>query len=253
MHDTTGRGVETSEPAVERNTESRGKKNPFLENLEMFMPTEPVQDTNFFRRWGHVAIFTYLLGKAAIKRLYPLVPHTLLPVLKLCSDNKQDVEIAFRELQKLHEKIRFFDSPYEKYRIIYGTYIREIEWCCFHLRKYFTKRAFEDLIIDCSYIHINDKLGKFVDKLKNGMLAGKTRKNITKKQGKFEEKINKIVTKMVDFHFNYIFNLTGWMAGDVEIVSYNLRTSEMLMKVIDCTMLRSPRMKQLPEDACILA
>ncbi len=253
MHDTTGREVETSEPAVEHKTETKGRKNPHLENIQMFMPTEPVPDTTFFGRWGHVSIFTYLLGKAAVKRLYPLVPHTLVPILKLCSDNKEDVEAAFKELQKLHEKISFFNSPYDKYRKIYGNYVREIEWCCVQLRKYFTKRAFEDLVIDSTYSYINEILGKYIVKMKKSMLAGKTRESITKEPGKYDDLINRIVTKMVDFYFKYVFNLTGWMAGDVEIPSYNVRTGEMIMKVVDCTMLKSPRMKQLPEDACILA
>ncbi len=244
---------DTTQKTVDDNMVKQEGDNPHLENIEMFMPTEPIPKNSIYYNWGHISTFTYLLGKAALKRLYPLVPHTFVPIIKLCSDNKKDVETAFKKLQEMHEQIKFFDSPYEKFRKIYGNYVREIEWCCYQLRKYFTKRSYEDLIIDSTYQYINEVMGKYIDSLNKMMLMGKTRERLKKKPDKMEKAVNRIMTKMIRFNFKHVFNLTGWMVGDVEIEEYNVRTSEMLMKVTDCLMLRAPRMRQLPEDSCVLA
>lgn len=227
-------------------------ENPHMLNIEMFMATEPVPYRSFYGNWGHQAMLTYLIGKAAIKRLYPLVPHTLLPIVRLCSDNSEDVDAAFKKVQEFNEKIRFFDSPYEKYRKIYGKYIREIEWCCYQLRRYFTKRAFEKLVIDSTYIYVDEILGKYIEKMSKMMSMGITKEKM-EKTGKRDDFINRILTKMFDVYFGKIFNITGWLGGDVEVQEYNYRTGLMVMNVTDCLMLRAPRMKQWPEDACLFA
>ncbi len=253
MHNLKEKDAQSSGQAVDDTALKKEKHNPHLENYEMFMPTEPLPKKSLYYNWGHQALFSYLLGKAAIKRLYPLVIHTFLPILKLCSDNRKDVEDAFKKIQEIHEKIRFFDSPYEKYRKTYGNYVREIEWCCVEFRKYFTKRAFEELIIDSTYFHNMEVMGKAIERLNKMMVIGKTKESLKKEQGKWDAFINKIITKILNFNFKYIFNISFWMVGDVEIEDYNLRTGEMVMKATDCIMLRAPRMRQLPEDACILA
>ncbi len=226
--------------------------NPHLENFKMFMPAEPKTGHSLYYNWGHQAILTYLMGKAAIKRLYPLITHTFVPILKLCADNRNDVEEAFKKIQGLNEKINFFDSPYEKYRKIYGNYVRGIEWCCVQLRKYFNKPAYDDLIIETTYSYNNQVMGNYADALNKMMLMGRTRKSVNKKPGNMETSINKIFTKILDFIFKYVFNPTFWMVGDVAFEEYNIRTGEMILEVPDCLMLRAPRMKQLPEESCLL-
>ncbi len=253
MPQTVGNDKRISASLKENKFEKIESENLYFKNIEMFMAAEPVPERSFYGNWGHQAILTYLIGKAAVKRLYPLVPHTLLPILKLCSDSQSDVDAAFKKVQEFNEKIRFFDSPFEKYRKIYGKYIREIEWCCFHLRKYFTKRAFESLIIESTLIYVNEILGKYIEKMDKMMSTGITREKMEKGPGKWDDKINKILTKIFDFYFGKFFNITGWLGGDVEVQEYNFRTGLMVMNVKDCLMLRAPRMKQWPEDACLFA
>ncbi len=228
------------------------RHNPHLENYEMFMPAEPKPRHGLYYNWGHQAIFSYLLGKAAMKRLYPFVPRTLVQILKLCADDRKEIEEAFKKIEGLHEKISFFDSPYEKYRKIYGNYVRGIEWCCSQLRKYFNKRAYDDLIIETTYSYNYEVMGKYAEALSKMMLMGRSRENIKTEPGKMDAPINKIFTKILDFCFKYLLNLTFWMVGDVVFEEYNVRTGEMVLKVTDCLMLRAPRMKQLPEESCLL-
>ncbi len=252
MYDSKEKDAQSNEQAGDDMTQKQERHNPHLEKFEMFMPTEPKPCYSLYYNWGHMAISSYLMGKAAIKKVYPFITRTLVPILKLCSDNRKDVEDAFKKIQELNEKIRFFDSPYEKYRKIYGNYVREIEWCCVQLRKYFTKRAFEDLIIDSTYSYNIGVMGKSVNSFNKMMLTGRTRKIVSKKPGKMDASINRIVTKFLNFSFKHVFNLVFWMVGDVEFEEYNVRTGEMVLKVPDCLMLRAPRMKQLPEESCLL-
>jgi hypothetical protein len=216
------------------------------------MPVVPKPARSLYQHWGHQAILTYLMGKAAIKKVYPIVTHTFLPILKLCADNRKDVEDAFRKVQELNEKIRFFDSPYEKYRKLYGNYVREVEWCCVQLRRYFTKRAYEDFIIDTTYSYNKEVVGNYSDLLKNLMVMGRTRESVRKESGRMLAYINSISPRFLDFIFKHLFNPVFWMVGDVEFQEYNFRTGEMVLFAKDCLMLRASRMKQLPEEICLL-
>ena len=228
------------------------RHNPHLDDYEMFMPAEPKPVHGFYYNWGHQAIFSYLFGKAAMKRLVPFVPHTLVQIIKLCADSREDVEEAFKKIQELNENIRFFDSPYEKYRKMYGNYIRGVEWCCLQLRKYFNKRAYEELIIETTYSYNYDVMGKYGDTLTKMMLMGRSPETIRKEPGKLDAVINRVVTRILNFTFKHILNLTFWLVGDATFESYNVRTGEMELKVTDCLMLRAPRMRQLPEESCLL-
>ncbi len=95
-------------------------------------------------------------------------------------------------------------------------------------------------------------MGKFADILNNVMLMGRTRESIRKKSGKIAASINRILPKILDSIFKHVFNPVFWLVGDVEFQEYNLRTGEMVLKVTDCLMLRASRMKQLPEETCLL-
>ncbi len=231
----------------------QGNRNPHLENYEKYMPTEMLPKNSLYHDWGHQAIVNFLIGSAALKKLYPLVPETLLPLLRQHSGNKEEVEAAYKKIKELREKPTLFDSPYEKFRKIYGNYVREIEWSCTELRRYFPPQDYEDLVIDSTVGHIDKVLGKFIDKMKEMMVQGNTRESLSKAPDKKDEFINKIMTKVMYFNFRYVFNAAGWLVGDVEIREFNFRTTELLMKVTDCLMLRAPRMRQLPEQACLLA
>ncbi len=236
--------------------DSKGKQrmhNPHLENYEKYFPVEMLPQNGLYHDWGHQAMINYLIGNAAIKRLYPLVPKTLLPLLIQYSDSKEDVEPAFEKIKELREEPNLFDSPHEKYRKIYGNYVREIEWACTELRKYLPQQDYEKLIIDSTMLHINEVLGKYIDKMKEMMVQGSTKEQLNNTPKKRDQFINRLMTRVVNVNFKYLFNPAGWLIGDVEIEEFNFRTTELLMKVQDCLMLRAPRMRQLPEQACLLA
>jgi len=245
--------VSSSGRTAADSADKQGMQNPHLEEYERYIPVEMKPQNNLYHDWGHQAVLNYLIGRAAVKRLYPLVPETLVPLLMEYSDNKEDVEAAFKKIKALNEEPELFDSPQEKYRKIYGNYVREIEWCCRELRRYLSQQAYESLIIDSTMEHINGVLGEYIDKMKEMMIQGSTKESPNKKLNKRDAFINRIMLKVVNFQFRHVFNAAGWLVGDVEIEEFNFRTTELLMKVKDCLMLRAPRMRELPEQACLLA
>ncbi len=216
------------------------------ETLKQFAPTEPVPPASFWLTWGWPAILDLILGRMALKRLAPLVPHTLVPIIKLCSDNREKVDAAYKIILGYREPIKFFDSPREKWRKAYGNYVREIEWACSELRKYFNKRAYEDLVINATADYIKAVLGPIIDQMKASTL--KQRESFSKKSNL----INKIGGKMTVLFFK-VFNITGWLAGKTIVTEVNLREGLTVMEYPDCQMLRAPRMKNLPEESCLLS
>ena len=65
--------------------------------------------------------------------------------------------------------------------------------------------------------------------------------------------LNRISGRMTVFMFEKVFNMTGWLAGDVKVHEVDLREGMMVMEYTDCHMLRAPRLKKLPEESCLLA
>jgi len=253
MHDARERHTPVDGRADPASTGQPPRHNPHLEDIEQFAPVEPKPAPGLYARWGHQAILTYLTGKAAMKRVRPIVPLTFLPILRLCADNRSDVDEAYRKVQELNERVRFFDSPYEKYRKMYGSYVREVEWCCVQLRRYFTKRGYEDFVIDTTYRFNDAVMGKQGERMRGWMRMGRTRESVRKPSGTLVAAANRILPKFLDWVFRRVFNPVFWLVGEVEFRSYHLRTGEMELFVKDCLMLRASRMKQLPEETCLLA
>lgn len=217
-----------------------------IESLKKFEPTETPPGGGLYYNWGIQAFTNLFLGKAAVKRLSKLIPHTLVPIIKLCSGNSETIDEAYNIILGYRESGKFFESPQEKYRKIYGNFVRELEWSCFELRKYFTKRAYEDLIINSTAIYINEVLGPFIKLLNNMMLMSR------KHSGKLPDFVIKIMTVMTKFWFEHVMNITGWLVGDVKITEFDFKEGTMVMEVVDCLLLHAPRMKSFPEEACLL-
>lgn len=238
--------------ARDRNVATYGdtEASPDREALRQFAPTEPVPSKGFWGSWGFQALVDLVLGKLALSKLSPLVPHTLVPIIKLCSGNREEVEAAYRIVLGYREPVRFLDSPGEKWRKHYGNFVREIEWACSELRKHFNKRAYEDLVINATADYLKEALGPIIDSMKTSMVSQS--EFIRSKSPRMSDLLNKLSGKMTVIMFEKVFNMTGWLAGDVEVREVNLREGMMVMEYTDCQMLRAPRMKNLPEESCLL-
>ena len=67
-------------------------------NLKRYMPVEPLLKGGIYRNRGLQAWCDWLLGRHYFNNISLAIPHTLIPILKLCSDNREDVEIAHNRI-----------------------------------------------------------------------------------------------------------------------------------------------------------
>ncbi len=222
------------------------------DGLLRFAPIEPKPERGFFYNWGLDAIVNLLVGKYVMKTIFFMVPHTLIPMIKLCVDNRKEVDREYEKLKEHNEITRFFDSPRERWRKKYGNYIREIEWACHHLRQYFTKRAYEDLVINVTADYMKSRMSAVVPFFNMLMGIKKERKEKKKEYSKFSDLVNKFASWFVGKIFSDGINLVGFLVGDIEVKELDMRQGYMEMKVVDCLWLRSPRMKDYPEEGCLL-
>ena len=218
-----------------------------LESLQWFSPVEPVPAGGFLHKWGLQAWADLFIGRWALKQLAPLVPHTLVPIIKLCAPSRRDVTSAYEIILAQKEVARRSDSPREKWRMAYGNFVRELEWACTELKKYFNKAAYEDLVINATADYIRGALGAVVASMNRMMVMG--HKNLKNNQSRLLKKIIHISTA---FFFEKVVNLTGWLVGEVKITEVDMGAGIMVMEVVDCLMLRAPRLKSLPEESCLL-
>ncbi len=232
-------------------TKNQSEKKPAqgvtkLDNMERYRPTEAVPKAGLYTRWGLQAWSDLLLGKAAVKRLSKLVPHTLIPILKLSAEDPEKVESDYKKVIEFRENGRLFESPHEKYRKIYGNFVRELEWACCELRKYFTKRSYEELVAGSTALYVKEVLGPFIDFLNKLMLFSKNY------SGYLPDFMINFMTMMSKFWFEHVMNITGWLVGPVKLTEFHFREGSMVMEVTDCLLLHAPRMNTFPEEACLM-
>ncbi len=62
---------------------------------------------------------------------------------------------------------------------------------------------------------------------------------------------NRVISKLSGKIFENVLNITGFLMGDVVVKEFDLRKGYMVMEVTDCLWLRSPRMKEFPEEGSV--
>ncbi len=217
-----------------------------VDGLNRYRPVEPKPEKRLLRDWGLQAWWDYLIGKHYFKKIALCVPHTFIPILKLCADDRQKIDGQYGQIKALHEPVRWGDSPRERWRKFYGSMIREVEWACQEIKPHFNKSAYEELVINVTNDYIQEVLPgaiAFMDRL---MCFGKD-------YGRFLGKApNRLMGHLVRFMFENVLNITGFLVGPIVVKEYNFREGYVVMEVTDCLWLRSPRMKELPEEGCLL-
>ena len=110
-------------------------------------------------KWNPQAWVDFFVVKVMMGKVSDVIPKTYVPILRLVSDDAGKVDDAYRQVLALREPIRLFDSPRDKWRRMYGSYIRELEWVYGELRKHFPKHEYEELVVDIMARTIQGALG----------------------------------------------------------------------------------------------
>ncbi|NIR45782.1 MAG: hypothetical protein GWN83_17560, partial [Gemmatimonadetes bacterium] len=110
-------------------------------------PRAPKKQRGFLYQFGPQAWVDMVMSRRMIVgRAWPLVSYTLLPILRMTSDAEK-IDREYAEIRSRREKVRFFDSPRERWRKHYGNFVREAEWALLELRKHFTQAEYEEIVV----------------------------------------------------------------------------------------------------------
>jgi hypothetical protein len=112
-----------------------------------------------WKKWNPQAWVDYITVKIMMGRIADVIPKTYVPILRLVCEDAGKVDEEYRRVVAMREPIRLFDSPRDKWRILYGSYVRELEWVFGELSKHFPKDEYEELVVDIMARAIKDCLG----------------------------------------------------------------------------------------------
>ena len=121
-----------------------------------------------YYNWGPQAwIDMWMSNSMLVKKAMPIISHTFVPILRLSGDREQ-VDRDYVQIKSRREIIHRFDSPREKWRKRYGNFVREVEWALLELRKHFSQKQYEEIVIGTSVSLSHETSGDFL-KMMNSM------------------------------------------------------------------------------------
>jgi len=202
-------------------------------------------------KWNPQAWMDFIVVKIMMGRVRDVIPKTYVPILRLVSDDSGKVDDAYAQVLALREPIHLLDSPRDKWRKLYGAYIRELEWVYGELRQHFPKQEYQDLIVDIMARNIADAMGSMLPKLQKSTQAdaGDPRPHAPGKApsaiARVSEKLAGRIGKWVMDHLNP----ANAIVGPVEMTF--LPDGNLQMYIPRCYMHTAPSDGQTQDQACL--
>ncbi|MBW2274671.1 MAG: hypothetical protein JRG96_15495, partial [Deltaproteobacteria bacterium] len=147
-----------------------------------------------WQQWNFQAWFDFIIIKMMMSKVGDVIPKTYVPILRLVAEDKGKVDDEYARVVDLRERVRLFDSPRDKWRKMYGSYVRELDWVYCELRKYFPKEEYEELVVDIMARNIRGAMSAFLPNLEKMTRTGASPAAAGEKKeksgaGRFVEKI----------------------------------------------------------------
>ncbi len=101
-----------------------------------------------WQKWNPQAWVDFVAIKLMMANVADVIPKTYVPILRLLSEDAGKVDDGYHQVVSLREPVRFFDSPRDKWRKMYGSYVRELEWVYGELRQHFSHEEYQELAVD---------------------------------------------------------------------------------------------------------
>lgn len=209
-----------------------------------------VKKPGLYYNWGPQAwIDMWMSNSMLVKKAMPIISHTFVPILRLSGDKTQ-IDRDYQEIKSRRESIRLLDSPREKWRKRYGNFVREAEWALLELRKYYSQKQYEEIVIGTSVALSHENSSDFL-KMMNSM--GEKNKN---KKARPTGDGNSKPGRWSTFLFE-TFNPAHWLTGPATITEYDPGRGITVMEIPECawhTCARPdtlPNPAALPEEGCL--
>ena len=211
----------------------------------------PSQKLGWYANWGPQAwIDMWMSKRMLVKNGMTLISHTFLPILRLSGD-PEHINRDYKEIRSRREEVKLFDSPREKWRKRYGNFIRECEWSLLELRKHYSQKQYEEIVIGTNVAIAKETSPKFL-KMMNSM----SEKNKTKKPRPPKNDAKK-PSRWNAFLFE-TFNPAHWLTGPATMTEFDPANGSTIIEVPDCgwhTCAKAeslPNPNALPEEGCLL-
>ena len=215
-------------------------------------PLRPVprQGGGFLHNWGPQAWIDMVMSKRMlVDRGGPMVPYTFLPILRMAADPEQ-VDRDWTVIRARREKVRLFDSPRERWRKRYGNFVREIEWALLELRKHFTRKQYEEIVVGTAVALAHENSSDFIEMMNSMTQKSASEKSSGRGTAKEPSRMQKLAFEM--------FNPAGFLTGPAEITEYDPAAGEVTMYIPECgwhvcgAREQLPNPDKLPEEGCLL-
>ena len=210
----------------------------------------PARQTGFYYNWGPQAwIDMWMSNSMLVKKAMPIISHTFVPILRL-SGNKELVDRDYADIKSRREILKWSDSPREKWRKRYGNFVREVEWALLELRKHFSQKQYEEIVIGTSVSLSYETSADFI-----AMMRSMSEKNNNKKPRATKDGSTK-PGRWATFMFE-TFNPAHWLTGPATITEYDPANGLTVMEIPDCgwhtcaDAATLPNPNALPEEGCL--
>ena len=210
-----------------------------------------------WQRWSLQAWLDYVLIKIMFGRVGDVIPKTYVPILRLVCEDVEKVDEDYRRVVSLREPIRLFDSPRERWRKIYGSYVRELEWVYRELQRHFPTEEYQELVIDILARTMRDWLRAFMPSMermtRTDDAAAVDDPTVGKQPGPVARAAAKGVEKAINGWFGRWLmnnlNPASFIVGPVEIKM--LPDGELEMYIPRCWMHTAPCDGRTQDEACV--
>jgi hypothetical protein len=118
-----------------------------------------------WQKWNPQAWVDFVTIKLLVAKVGDVIPKTYVPILRLVSEDADKVDDDYRRVLAVREPVRFFDSPRDKWRKLYGSYVRELEWVYGELSKHFPEAEYKELVIDILARAMRDGMSSLLPRL----------------------------------------------------------------------------------------
>ena len=204
-----------------------------------------------WQKWNLQAWFDFVMIKMMMSKVGDVIPKTYVPILRLVAEDKGKVDDEYARVLALREPVRLFDSPRDKWRKMYGSYIRELDWVYGELRKYFPKEEYEELVVDIMARNMRDAMSSLlpnVEKMTRTGDSGAAARDQRKKSG-----VGRYIEKMFagpigSWMFEHM-NPMSPIVGPVEMKTPPGKNMEIFIPV--CWMHTAPGDGRTQDEACL--
>ncbi len=210
--------------------------------------------SGFIHQWGPQAwIDMWMSDRMLVKKASLIVSHTLLPILRLTCDDREQLEQDYQSIRTHREIVSFFDSPREKWRKRYGNFVREVEWALLELRKYYSQAQYEDIVIGTSVATSRETSADFLAMMNSMPEKNRKKKSNNGKGSKPGSNKPGRITKMM---FE-MFNPAGWLTGPATITELDPANGRTVIEIPECgwhvcaKQSSLPNPDALPEEGCL--